>query len=257
MVKKLATILILMVFLAPVFPKAGKGVCSEVTLSTVKKHIPNFPAAEIVSKVEVGGLCQLIVKAGGKYYPLYVGKDFVIIGEMFRLGKDFTRDTFSAVRAKEMQKIKANFKSTVPEIEKNVVMVYKPSSTAKRVLYMFTDPVCPYCNKAEKQIKQIVKDNNVILKVLFFPVHRPNGWNLANVAICKGLNLNTYIAKEWEKKAKPSKEKCDKGENILKATDNIAKKLEISGVPTFILDNGERVSGADMEALKKLLSTVK
>ncbi len=257
MKKKLFAILVIAVFLAPLFPKVTKGACAGVTMETVKKHIPKFPPAEIASKVEVEGLCQLIVKAGGKYYPLYVGKNFVIIGELFREGKDVTRDIFSKVRARQMALIKKEFKNLIPQIENLVVMTYKPSSTAKRTLYMFTDPVCPYCAKAEKQIKQIVKDSNVILKVLFYPVHRPNGWDLASVAICKGLSLDTYLAKAWEKTAKPEKEKCDKGENVLKKTDLIAQKLNINGVPTFILDNGERVPGADMEALKKLLATVK
>lgn len=257
MKKKLFAILVIAVFLAPLFPKATKGSCTGVTMETVKKHIPKFPAAEITSKVEVEGLCQLIVKAGGKYYPLYVGKNFVIIGEMFRNGKDITRDTFSKVRAKEMALIKEEFKKLLPQIETLVVMKYKPSSTAKRTLYMFTDPVCPYCGKAEKQIKQLVKDSDVVLKVLFYPVHRPKGWDLASVAICKGLSLDTYIKRAWEKTAKPDKEKCDKGETLLKKTDVIARKLEINGVPTFILDDGERVSGADMAALKKLLATAK
>ncbi len=258
MKRNLISFIVVLVLFIPVLAKtAKKGVCSGITIATVKKHIPNFPEARIYSKKEVEGLCELMVEANGRYYPLYIGKNFVLIGNLFREGKNLTRESFNTVRNKELANLKKNFKTMVPEVEKLVVMKYKPSKSARRILYMFTDPVCPYCARAEKQIKQIAKENDVYLKVLFFPVHRPRGWDLASVAVCKGFGLDTYLAKDWEKKVNPSKEKCSKGEDILKATDILVRKLQITGVPTFILDNGDRVSGANMEALKKMLSSAK
>ncbi len=242
-------------FVTLVFPalSAAKNPCTGVTYATLQKHVPKLPQGKVLSKKPVFNLCELLVELNGKPYPFYVGKGYVIIGNLFSLGQSITNESYQKAQAKEAELQKGKFKTLRRRADALTVMVYKPSPSARRVLYMFTDPVCPYCARAEKQIKSIAKKYNVILKVLFYPVHRPRGTDLAAVAICKGLNLDTYLAKEWEKKANPAKEKCVKGEAILSKTDKLARELGITGVPTFIMDTGERVVGADIRALEEML----
>ncbi len=251
--KKIIILLFLFALATPGFAKV-KNPCAGVSYATLQKHVPKLPQGKILSKKAVFNLCEVIVDLGGKPYPFYVGRGYVIVGNLFSLGNSITNQNYQKVQEKEAALLKSRFKSLRARADRLTVMVYKPSSSARRVLYMFTDPVCPYCARAEKSIKEIAKRYNVTLKVLFYPVHRPKGTDLAAVAICKGLDLDTYLAKEWEKKANPAKEKCAKGEEILKRTDTLARELGINGVPTFILDNGERVVGADMRALEQLLS---
>ncbi len=249
-------ILILFFVLALAMPSfaVSKNPCSGVTYATLQKHVPKLPQGKVLSKKPVFNLCEVIVDLNGKPYPFYVGKGYVIIGNLFSLGNSITSQDYQKVREKETALLKSRFKTLRRRADKLTVMVYKPSPSARRVLYMFTDPVCPFCARAERSIKDVVKKHNVILKVLFYPVHRPKGTDLAAVAICKGLDLDTYLAKEWEKKANPAKEKCPKGTEILQQTDSLAKDLGITGVPTFIMDNGERVVGADMGALDRMLT---
>ncbi len=247
------TILILLLLLSFPALSTTKNPCSGVTYATLQKHVPKLPQGKVLSKKPVFNLCEVIVDLGGKPYPFYVGRGYVILGNLFSLGQSVTNQSYQKAQAREAELQKGKFKTLRRRADALTVMVYKPSSSARRVLYMFTDPVCPFCARAEKQIKSIVKKHNVILKVLFYPVHRPRGTDLAAVAICKGIDLDTYLAKEWERKANPSKEKCSKGEEILSRTDKLARELGISGVPTFIMDSGDRVVGANMGALEEML----
>ncbi len=231
--------------------------CKKVNLELLKKHLPGqIPAnIKIVSKREFPGICEVVLKLGENFFPVYVGKDFVIAGRMFSHKNFVTWDVIKKLMKQQEKKYEKKFTELKSEVDKLVVIKYKPSSHPKHVVYMFTDPVCPFCHRAEQYIKDVIKKNNAELRILFFPVHRPIGEEKAIEAICKKMDIDTYLSDEWrkEKKEVVKKYQCSRGKEILKKSEEIAGKLGIRAVPTFILENGKRMVGANIKKLNEML----
>ena len=233
----------------------AEDVCDKITIETLKSQIPfTFPEdAKIVSKKPVKELCEVILNIRGRNFPLYVGKDFVIFGQMFSQKKNLSAITLKKLAQEREKETQELFKKSKPEIEKVVAIEYKPSPQTQRTIYMFTDPVCPWCHRAEGFIKEVVKEYNATLKIIFFPVHLPKGKEKAIEAVCRHLDLDGYLKEDWRKEKNTQKFQCKEGKELVEKSMELAKKLGIRGVPTFFLDNGQMVVGANMKRLKRAL----
>ncbi len=233
-------------------------ICHQVGLETLKSHIPFAfpPDAKIVSKRNTKGLCEVILNIRGRDFPFYVGKDFVILGQMFSNKQNLSNEILKSLTQKSRKQEEKLFKKLKGEVDKVAVMEYKPSNKPQRTIYMFTDPLCPFCHRAEGQIIDVAKRHNATLKIVFFPVHLPRGKEKSVEAICRKMDLNTYLKDDWRNEKEPEVQKfqCAAGEQIVERSMALGKKLKIMGVPTFILDNGKRVVGANMNKLDSVLS---
>jgi len=228
----------------------GGSLCNEdnkTVLSFLNKHVP-IPPAKIVSKREVYGLCEIILQIKGEFVPVYATDQFVLAGEMFRNRHPVTQEKIKKVQA-------GLFISMRSQIDKVVAMTYKPVMLSKvqHTMYMFTDPVCPYCHLAEVGIRQLLKEHNTVLKVVFFPVHLPEGKEKAIEAVCRKLDFQAYIKDDWRKEKKMQYQ-CEEGERLVEKSIVVARKLGIRAVPTFYLDNGKRVTGANKGLIEKIFS---
>ncbi|AMM40500.1 thiol:disulfide interchange protein, DsbC [Candidatus Desulfofervidus auxilii] len=220
--------------------------CKNITIEIMQKHIPfSFPPdTKIISQREVGGLCEVIVNIQGRDLPIYVGKDFIILGQMFSNKKNVSNEEVKKLHSQK-------FLSLKKDIDKAVAITYTPSSTAKHAIYMFTDPLCPHCQKAGNQMEEIAKEYNVKVKVVFCPFR---GRKNAIEAVCRNLDFSTYVKGDWKKEGKTEKSQCKKGQELIETSIKLAKKLGISGVPTFYLENGKIVVGANIPQLKEALA---
>ncbi len=252
--KRFFLILLLLLILATTnYSFAAEDFCNKVTIKTLKTHLPKFPTGiKILSKREVKGLCEVVISYRGRDIPLYVGKDFIIVGNLFSYKQNITQQIFKKIGEEEQKRRAKLFRKYREEIEKVVVFTYTPNSKSKKTLYMFTDPLCPFSHRAEEKIKDIVKKYNTTLKVVFYPVHLPEGKKLAVETICKNMSLSEYIKDEWRRK-NPDPYQCTKGIEIVDRSLNLGRKIEIDGVPTFILSDGTRVVGVNFSKLQQLL----
>jgi len=227
----------------------GGSLCKEdnkTVLSFLNKHVP-IPPARIVSKREVYGLCEIILQIRGEFVPVYATDQFVLAGEMFCNRHPVTQEKIRDIQA-------GLFISMRPELDKVVAMIYTPGSEKiQHTLYMFTDPLCPYCHLAEREIRDIARKHNAVLKVVFFPVHLPEGEEKAIEAVCRRLDFQAYIKDDW-RKGKERQYQCEEGEKLVEKSIAVARKLGIRGVPTFYLDNGKRVTGANKGLIEKMFS---
>ena len=118
----------------------------------------------------------------------------------------------------------------------------------KRMLAVFSDPNCPYCKRFEKDLANVdditiytflypilSEDSNVKAKAVWCSADRSKAWS--------ALMLNGTV---------PAAARCDTPiENNLA----LARKYHITGTPTLVFANGERVPGAIPQAqLEKLLA---
>jgi len=228
----------------------GGSLCKEdnkTILSTLNKHVP-IPPARIVSKREVYGLCEIILEIRGEFVPVYATDQFVLAGELFCKRHPVTQEKIRKIQEKL-------FISMRPELDKVVAMIYRPDTEKiQHTLYMITDPACPYCHLAEAGIREIAKEHNAVLKVVFFPVHLPEGKEKAIEAICRKLNFQAYIKDNWRREGKTEQHQCEKGKKLLKKSIALGKRLGIRGVPTFYLDNGKKTVGANKGLIEKLFA---
>jgi len=222
---------------------AYAGVCTGITIDSLREHVP-IPPAQIVSKRDVYGLCEVILKINNEYVPIYATSKFVIAGEMFVNRHQITQESLARIKAKFFLKFKK-------VADKLTAFTYRPKGKIRHTIYMFTDPVCPFCHRAEKDIKQIADQYKAQVKFIFFPVHIPIGEEKAVEAVCKGLTANKYLQGSWRK---DSGWQCKKGKEFIKESESFAKKLGVRGVPTFFLDNGEMIVGANLSLLRQELS---
>ncbi|MHA3103641.1 DsbC family protein [Acinetobacter sp. ANC 3791] len=123
----------------------------------------------------------------------------------------------------------------------------------KRVLYIFSDPDCPYCHALEEELKQV---DNVTVYLFLYPLTNlhPNAEAMAQKIWC---SKDKYAA--WEGYVLDRKQPGDKASCATPIQKNLelGKKLRIDGTPTFFLKDGQRISGArSADDINKLLDSV-
>lgn len=124
----------------------------------------------------------------------------------------------------------------------------------ERVIYVFSDPDCPYCQHLEKELKNI---DNLTVYLFLYPITRlhPNAESISQQIWC---SKNQYQA--WEdylidKKQPTSNKSCT---TPIEKNIALAKSLEVDGTPTFFLQDGTRISGArETGEIELLLKAVK
>lgn len=228
-----------------------KSVCDLMDISVLQKHIPITNKANIVSKRDVHGVCEMIVdipvdaNGGVEQVSLYATPNFVIAGEMYANKSQVTMNTLNALSARK-------FKDLQPEIDKAVGLHVESKGKPKHTLYMFSSPSCPHCQSASAELVKILeKDTSTELKVLFYAGGEARDKSIA--AVCEKMDLSTYVNTDWVKKLQQKKPMCVDGIQVVDKSTAIARKLGISGVPCFFTEKGEMIQGANMAAIKKAI----
>lgn len=122
----------------------------------------------------------------------------------------------------------------------------------ERIIYLFSDPDCPYCQHLEKELKNI---DNITIYLFLYPIKslHPNSENMAQQIWCSKDQYKTWQDYLINKKQPTSVKICT---TPIDKNIQLAKKLAIDGTPTFFLKDGTRVSGArDAEEIESLLNS--
>jgi thiol:disulfide interchange protein DsbC len=204
--------------------------------------------ASIVSKKPIDdlGLCEVIVRMrGGRYLPCYISGNSMILGHLYRDGQNITQDGIAEIR-------KSSFLGNRSELDKIVAFTYRPR-VKKTSLYMITDPLCPYCHKVESQIRDLADKYNAQINVILYSVHGSHGAKKCVEAVCRNFTLDDYLNEDW-KTGNADSYQCERGGELIEKTRRIISEIGIEGVPMFIDGNGLSVSGANLPALKELIS---
>jgi len=246
--KKTAAILLV---LFSVFNGISYGdVCSAMSDDVIKKHA-DLESFTVVSKREVNGLCEIIVNSGNSLIPFYGAGKFIISGEMYENGRALTSDKIYEIN---MQR----FREAKKEVDALVAFTYTPAKVKiETSLYMFTDPLCPYCNKIGADVISLSERLGFRIKVLLYTVHGERGKEKCIEAACRSMdggsfNLPGYYEQEWKKKETEKAFLCIKGEALVAKTEALSEIIGVDSVPFFFIDDGNYVSGASMEEVEAL-----
>ena len=235
-------------------PGFSGDVCSGVSMDAILTGVGSrnwrsfLEGASIRSMRPVKGMevCEAILKMPrGGYLACYVSSGKVIVGHLFVDGRNLSQARISELR-------KADFAAARPELDRVVAFTYTPEGKKRGEVYMITDPLCPFCHRAEAGIVEIAKEFNVELKVILYGVHGEAGDKRAIQAVCRHLSFDDYVKGDWKKR--PFDEgQCEEGKTLIARARAVVGKLGIGGVPMFFLEDGGSVTGANLPELKKRL----
>jgi thiol:disulfide interchange protein DsbC len=115
------------------------------------------------------------------------------------------------------------------QLSGNDRLVYNPSGN--KTVYMFTDPDCPFCKQAKARLQNYNGEYRVVVK--YFPLEQ-----IHPGATKKAIGEQA----EW---LKNNRKDFGKEAAILKAAERMveediteAKRAEIEGVPTYVMEDG-------------------
>lgn len=123
----------------------------------------------------------------------------------------------------------------------------------KRVMYVFSDPDCPYCHALEEELKKV---DNVTVYLFLYPLKNlhPNAEAMAQKIWCSKDKYSAWENYVLDRKQPTGKESCT---TPVQKNLELGEKLHIDGTPTFFLKDGQRISGArSADDINQLLDSV-
>ena len=195
---------------------------------------------------QVKGLCQIQIKIGARNHLLYADSrgEFVFAGNLHELntGRNLTQETVQLLN-----------RLTPEELLLIESLTALTLGQGKKVIYLATDPQCPYCKQAETLLKKLVQKEDLMVRFLFFPMDSHKGAREQCISIlCDNKGIEGYDS------GYRSENQCPEG--VKKVDDTIAfmNKKGIDSTPTFIFMDGIHLSGLlSEEALRDRLGLSK
>ncbi|MCU4414190.1 DsbC family protein [Acinetobacter sp. WU_MDCI_Axc73] len=218
---------------------------SHASIATVQQNLKkNFPDIPVQS-VQTTPLKDI--------YEVYMGGQIVYTNDdanYFFIGNLIDNKHQKNLTEESLQKLEKIDISTLP-LDQAIKHV---KGNGQRVLYLFSDPDCPYCQRLEKQMASV---DNVTIYLFLYPLKslHPNAEKIATQIWC---SKDQYSA--WENYLLNKKQpiKTTDCQTPIQKNLELGKRLKISGTPTMFLKNGNRITGAmDADELNQLLNESK
>ena len=210
-----------------------EAVCPD--METMQKVVNNtFSRPLKVEKIEQGpieGLCSIQVKVGSQHRMIYTDSSgaYIVLGEIYNAedGKNLTKAAVTELNRflpEELQKLSSLAAFSVGD--------------KGPVVYLVTDPQCPYCKKAEGIIVPMAEKGRLQVKVLLFPLKFHKGAKEESISIIcdkKGF--------EGLKNRYRSENQCEEGRRKVEETIRFLQSKGVSATPTYIFPDGRYHSG--------------
>lgn len=239
----LAAALVLGLVLAPIpagaFGQEGCGAapcnnCHSITVQEASELLKGLvDEVNSANFAEMPGLFVLEVTSRGKKGLLYLdfSKSFVVSGSVYNLE---TRQNVTQKKLMEMVRVDVG---AIPL--ENSLILGKPK--AKKRIFVFTDPQCPFCKKLHPELQEVVrKDPDVVFYIKLLPlvtIH-PDSYRISRSILCEGkLSLleKSFAGETIPDPACPS--------DAVDATIGLAQSLGVGSTPTMIMPDGRMVPG--------------
>ena len=233
--------LIVLALLAPVLAlaqaaePAGKLSTESIIKRTVESRLGGVKV-EAVAKTPYLGLYE--VRVGGEILYTDEKMNYLFSGNIIDAK---TMQNITEKRLRELSAVKwenlpldAAFKTV--------------RGNGKRTLAIFSDPNCPYCKRFEKDLAKV---DDITVYTFLYPILSQDSHEKSKAVWCSAdkskawseLMLNGTV---------PAAGRCD---TPIEKNLELGRKYRVSGTPTLIFANGERVPGAiPAEQIEKLLA---
>lgn len=208
-----------------------------------KTLLEKFPGAAIASiaKTPYSGLYEVLID--GQVVYVDENAKYLFVGSVVDLK---TRQNLTNERLEKLNAVKFDslpFADAIKTVKGN----------GKRKLAIFSDPDCPYCRKLEQELTKV---NNVTIYTFLYPIVSLHPEANANA---KAIWCAPDRNKAWDDAMLRGVMPKNNGscKNPVESNIALGNKYRVTGTPTIIFENGQRVPGmVPADKLNELLDTV-
>jgi thiol:disulfide interchange protein DsbC len=219
-------------------PSSGLAQCppKEKIQEGIQKTFPKFQFEIIrIEPSRVKGICQIQLKVAAQNHLLYTDAqgEFLLAGNLHDLktGKNLTQEAFQILNRLNPEELKQLDSLTAFTL-----------GQGKKVVYLVTDPQCPYCKQAGPLLKKLVENEDLSVRFLFFPLDSHPGAKEQCISIlCDNKGNEGYDI------GYRSENQCPEGIKKVGDTTAFMMKKGINSTPTFIFMDGTHLSGLPSE----------
>ena len=209
-----------------------------VIRSALTKQFPNAQIQSI-TKTPYSGLFEVYMD--GQLVYIDAKAQYVFAGDVIDLKN---RRNISQARLNQLQAVKWDslpFNYALKTVK----------GKGERKLAVFSDVDCPYCRKFEEELKKV---DNITVYTFLYPIE---GLHPKAVQMSKQIWCAPDRNKAWDNDISNGSVPNNDGKcaNPVDETIALGQRLKVSGTPTLIFTNGQRVPGMVPAAqLERLLS---
>jgi len=194
---------------------------------------------DAITKAGFLGLYEVLV--GGELVYMDEKASVLIAGDVYDLKTSPPRN----IKDERLSKLNAIRFAELP-LDQSFKIV---RGSGKRQLAYFSDPKCPYCKKLEKDLLQL---QDVTLHVFLYPILSPESATQSKAVWCSPDRGKAWIDLMVNGVAPKVEGTC---ENPIEKNVALGQRYRITGTPTLIFENGQRVPGAvPLEKINDLLA---
>jgi len=201
-------------------------------------RIPQLPKIEEISRTPMNGLFEVRLQTNELYYTDAEG-NFLITGQLIdtRTRRNLTEERENKLNAIDF--------STLP-LKDAITLV---RGQGRRKLAVFEDPNCGFCRRFERDLAKV---DDVTVYVFLYPVLGPDSMEKSKAVWCAKDPAAAWVALMTREQA-PSAGNCNTA--AIERNLEFGRKHKITGTPTLVAVNGQRVPGAINTAqIEKLLA---
>lgn len=209
---------------------------------TIRKNLterlPNLPKIDEVSKTPMEGLYEVRVNKTEIFYTDRAG-NYLIQGELID-----TKQRTNLTEAR-VEKLTALPFDQLPL--KDAFTIVRGNGSRK--LAIFEDPNCGFCKRFERDLAKV---DNITVHVFLYPILGPDSADKSRHIWCAKDKAKAFL--DWMvDDITPPAANCDA--SALDRNVEFGNRMRITGTPTLIFANGNRVPGAiPRDRLEKLLA---
>ncbi|HUQ27903.1 MAG TPA: DsbC family protein [Usitatibacter sp.] len=191
----------------------------------LKKRVPEAPV-DSVRKAGYGSLYEVLV--GGDIYYTDESGSFLLAGSLIDLK---TKQNVTEARLRQVNAIKW---ADLP-LEQAVKIT---RGNGSRKIAIFEDPNCGYCKRFERDLIGV---NDVTVYVFLYPILSPDSVEKSKAVWCAADRGKAWLDHMTRDAAISGDTKCATPIDKVLA---LGKDKRVTGTPTIIFENGDRVPGA-------------
>jgi thiol:disulfide interchange protein DsbC len=206
-------------------PGHAQSASEQQMKAELKKHLPEA-TIDTVRKVPYGNLYEVV--ANGEIFYTDEKSSYLLMGPIIDLK---TRENVTDARLRQVNAVKfdaLNFANAIKIVRGN----------GSRKLAIFEDPNCGYCKRFERDLLGI---SDVTVYVFLYPILSPDSVDKARGVWCSADRGKAWLDIMTRDAAAPAAGTCN-----TPLDENLAfgREKKITGTPTIIFENGERIPGA-------------
>jgi len=227
--------------------------CHKVSLSEVKEIFRNIdPALEVqdVTPAPARSLYQVTLKQGGELRIAYLdySKNYLLAGQLIDIKsrRNLTRESAEDAATIDTAAIPLQ----------HALVAGNPEG--KKVLYLFSDPECPYCATLHATVKELIAEEpelKVYIVLVPLDIHPDALWKTESILCTAKTDRRgalEMLERSYQKKELP---RLGCAEGVGRELKQAGARLGITMTPTLVFGNGRLLAGArSKEEIRKQLA---